>query len=168
MRNLEVKARCADLETVRERAERLGARSAGTFRQRDAFFTAPEARLKLRVTDEGDGQLIAYRRDDAARPRDSEYLLYATSRPAELHAVLAHALGAAGMVEKRRHLYLYRHTRIHLDEVRGLGGFVELETVLAGQPEPEARAELETIAAALGLRPEDFVTGAYVDLRGEG
>src|SRR5882672_5377637 len=92
MRNLEVKARCADLETVRELAERLGARSAGTFRQRDAFFTAPEARLKLRVTDEGDGQLIAYRRDDAARPRDSEYLLYATSRPAELHAVLAHAL----------------------------------------------------------------------------
>jgi predicted adenylyl cyclase CyaB len=166
MRNLEVKARCADLETVRERAERLGARAAGTFRQRDTFFAAPHARLKLRVADHGAGELIAYRRDDAPRPRDSEYLVYATSEPAGLDAVLTHALGPAGVVEKRRRLYLYGHTRIHLDEVHGLGGFVELETVLAGQEEADARAELETVASALGLRPDDFVAGAYVDLHG--
>lgn len=164
MRNLEVKARCADLDAVRARAERLGARLAGTFRQRDTFFAAPHARLKLRVTDDENGELIAYRRDDAPCPRDSEYLVHSTSQPAALRAVLAHALGPAGVVEKSRQVYLYRQTRIHLDEVRGLGAFVELETVLAGQTADEARTELDTVASALGLRRDDFVAGAYVDL----
>ena len=50
--------------------------------------------------------------------------------------------------------------------MRGLGSFVELETVLAGQPEREARAELARVAAALGLAAEQFVAHAYVDLAG--
>jgi predicted adenylyl cyclase CyaB len=168
MRNLEVKARCGDLETVRERAERLGARSAGTLRQHDTFFAAPHARLKLRVADQGAAELIAYRRADAPSARESEYFVYSTADAPRLLAVLTRALGRAGVVEKRRRLYLYGHTRIHLDEVRGVGDFVELETVLAGQDEGDARAELETVVAALGLAPDDLVAGAYVDLGGEG
>jgi len=164
MRNLEVKARCPDLEAARARAERLGARAAGAFRQRDTFFAAPLGRLKLRVVDDGGAELIAYRRADASRAHASEYLIYRSGDAPALHATLAHALGAAGVVEKRRCLYLYGHTRIHLDEVCGLGTFVELETVLDGQPEAEARAELESVVAALGLRTGDFVAGAYVDL----
>ncbi len=165
MRNLEVKARCPDLETARARAERLGARAAGAFRQRDTFFGTPLGRLKLRVVDGGGAELIAYRRADASRARESEYLVYRSGDAPALDAVLAHALGSSGVVEKRRRLYLYGHTRIHLDEVRGLGTFVELETVLEGQPEAEARAELESVVAALGLRTGDFVAGAYVDLQ---
>jgi adenylate cyclase class IV len=41
-----------------------------------------------------------------------------------LRATLAHALPAGGAVRKRRHLFLYRHTRIHLDELEGIGPFV--------------------------------------------
>jgi predicted adenylyl cyclase CyaB len=164
MRNLEVKARCPDLETARARAEELGARAVGAFRQRDTFFAAPLGRLKLRVVDDGRAELIAYRRADASRARESEYLIYRSGDAFALHAVLAHALGPAGVVEKRRRLYLYGHTRIHLDEVRELGTFVELETVLEGQPEAEARAELASVVAALGLRDGDLVAGAYVDL----
>jgi predicted adenylyl cyclase CyaB len=67
-------------------------------------------------------------------------------------------------VRKRRRLLLLEHTRIHLDEVEGLGSFVELETVLSGQSEAEAHRELERIAAALGLDPEARVSAAYIDL----
>jgi len=168
MRNLEVKARCEDLETARVRAERLGARAAGTFAQRDIFFATPAGRLKLRVSDDGGAaELIGYRRADVPRARASDYLVYRTVDPDALHAVLADALGPAGVVEKRRRLYLYGHTRIHLDEVRGLGTFVELETVLDGQPEAVARAELDAVGAALGLDAAAFVAGAYVDLQAE-
>jgi predicted adenylyl cyclase CyaB len=73
-------------------------------------------------------------------------------------------LPAGGAVRKRRHLFLYRHTRIHLDEVEGLGPFVELETVMCGQPESEAHAELQHVAAALALKPDDAVPRPYVEL----
>jgi predicted adenylyl cyclase CyaB len=68
------------------------------------------------------------------------------------------------VVAKRRTLYLYERTRIHLDRVADLGDFVELETVVTDQPEAAAHAELAHVATALALRPEDAVSAAYVDL----
>ena len=48
--------------------------------------------------------------------------------------------------------------------MRGLGDFVELETVLGGESEAEAQAELARIAAGLEIRRETLVAVAYVDL----
>src|SRR5262249_30850177 len=152
MRNVELKARYPDLEGVRERAERLGARFVGALAQRDTFFGCGGAgRLKLRETDTGSAELIAYRRPHLAAPRAIDYHIYPVVDPDRLRAVLTAALGEAGVVEKRRQLYLLEHTRIHLDEVRGLGDFVELETVLDGEPDAAAHAELARIAAALEI-----------------
>src|SRR5437867_2425612 len=131
MQNLELKARCPDLEMVRARAERLGAVYVGTLAQRDTFFASARlGRLKLREVTDGPAELIAYRRADLASARSSDYDIYPIADPDRLRDVLMAALGEAGVVEKRRRLYLPERTRIHLDEVRGLGDFVELETVL--------------------------------------
>ncbi|HTE20403.1 MAG TPA: class IV adenylate cyclase [Armatimonadota bacterium] len=164
MRNIELKCRCSDLGAARTRAERLGARDAGFLHQRDVFFPAPDGRLKLRDFGDGTGELIAYRRADSEAAVGSDYVLFRTDEAAVLEAVLRHALGQRGSVTKRRQLYLFRNTRIHLDEVEGLGTFVELETVITGQTEAEAHAELEEVAAALELQAEDRVAQAYVDL----
>jgi predicted adenylyl cyclase CyaB len=99
-----------------------------------------------------------------AAARGSDFHVCPVAEAAALEAALTHALGAAGVVRKRRHLYLHRRTRIHLDEVEGLGTFVELETVVEEQPDAEAQAELEAIAAALGLRREDAQALPYVEL----
>jgi predicted adenylyl cyclase CyaB len=63
-----------------------------------------------------------------------------------------------------RHLFLHRHTRIHLDEVEGLGSFVELETVVTEQSDEEAHEELRQVAEALELAPEDRAAEPYVEL----
>ncbi len=168
MRNIEIKCRCEDLDIVRRRAEDLGARDAGILVQADTFYQAPLARLKLRDFGDGTGELISYHRPDTQETRASDYLITHTKEPARLAAVLRDALGEAGAVRKRRRLYLLEHTRIHLDQVQGLGNFVELETVLSGQTEAEARAGTERIAGGLGLRPEDRVAVAYVDLLAAG
>ena len=164
MRNLEIKCRCEDLGVMRARAGRLGARDMGSLEQADTFFAASDGRLKLRDFGNGSGELIAYRRPDSLHVRGSDYHIYPTADPERLAGVLREALGVPGRVRKRRHLFLLEHTRIHLDEVEGLGSFVELETVLSSQSEEEARAELQRIAAALELRPEDRVAVSYVDL----
>jgi predicted adenylyl cyclase CyaB len=131
--------------------------------QQDTFFAAGRARLKLRMQG-AEAELIAYRRQDVPDVRGSEYQLYRTENPAGLLATLTHALGVAGKVVKQRDLYLFRSTRIHLDQVEGLGSFVELETVMSDQSEGEARAELEELARALGLGDEERVAEPYVAL----
>jgi predicted adenylyl cyclase CyaB len=164
MRNIEVKVRCPDLEAARLRAQALGASDEGFIPQCDTFFEAPAGRLKLRVFQDGSGELIGYRRADGADARPSDYLIHKTSNPETLKEVLAYALGERGTVRKRRRLYLYRHTRIHLDEVEGLGTFVELETVIRDQPQHDAQAELEDVRLALGLDACEVVPVAYLDL----
>jgi len=164
MRNIELKARCADLAAVEERARRLGARCMWTRRQRDTYFPAPDGRLKLREEPGRPAQLIAYVRADAARARPSDYLIYATRDADSLRETLAAALGIRAVVEKERTLYLWRSTRIHLDRVAGLGDFVELETVLGDQSDAAGEAELREAAAALGINTADIEPRGYVDL----
>jgi len=164
MRNLELKFHCTDLGGIRARAEALGAEDRGDLRQRDSFFPAALGRLKLRDFGDGTGELIAYRRPDSTEARGSDYLLAKLTDPAALRGVLSFGLGEAGTVCKQRRLFLWRHTRIHLDEVEGLGEFVELETVIVEQPEAEAHEELRRVVDALGLRDEDRIARAYVDL----
>jgi len=62
-----------------------------------------------------------------------------------------HALGVARVVVKTRRRLRLGATRLHLDEVEGLGSFIELETVIDGQSDAEAHAELRSIASALGI-----------------
>jgi predicted adenylyl cyclase CyaB len=163
-RNIELKCRCRDLEQVRRRALALGAREAGPLQQRDTFFAGSLARLKLRELGSGQAELISYQREDVDGPRPSAYRVAPVEHASELAAVLEQALGTAGVVVKRRTLLLLRSTRIHLDVVEGLGAFVELETVLSGQPDAEGERELAEIASALGLEPADRVASPYVDL----
>jgi predicted adenylyl cyclase CyaB len=162
-RNIEIKSRCADLGVVRQKAQALGALNQGVLHQRDTFFYAAKARLKLHEVN-GRAELISYRRHDATEARPSDYVVIPVSDPDAMRALLEHGLGSVGTVQKVRHLFLHRHTRIHLDEVEGLGSFVELETVLTDIDDETGRRELSEIAEALELRPDDSVAKPYVEL----
>jgi adenylate cyclase class IV len=59
---------------------------------------------------------------------------------------------------------MLRHTRIHLDDVGGLGRFVELETVADGITEGEAEDEHTNVVALLDLVDAARIDVAYVDL----
>jgi predicted adenylyl cyclase CyaB len=161
-RNIEIKCRCNDLVAISARAAALGAEPRGVLVQRDTFFHATNARLKLRELGDGRAELISYRRPDTAEARASDYRRCEV--PRELRGVLDDALGIAGVVEKRRQLWIWQRTRIHLDEVVGLGSFVELETVLGEQSEDDARAELAHVAAELGLDRFPLLPMPYVEL----
>ncbi len=56
-------------------------------------------------------------------------------------------------------------TRIHLDEVEGLGDFLELEVVLReGGPTDAGVREAEVLMARLQVQPSQLIDRAYVDL----
>ncbi|MBI3911841.1 MAG: class IV adenylate cyclase [Armatimonadetes bacterium] len=163
-RNLEIKARCPDLDAAAAHALALGATPAGVLRQVDTYFACRHGRLKLRETEGADAELIAYQRPDRAAARASDYLAVPVPDAPALKTALANALGIRAVVAKVRRLYLYRATRIHLDEVEELGRFLELETAVEGQSDEEAAAELCAIQEALGIGTKDLLRGSYADL----
>ena len=163
--NIEIKARAADPARKRALVERLASTPPTVLRQEDTFFPCAHGRLKLRQLSDDHGELIAYQRADVGGSKQSDYLLSHTDAPAELRAVLARALGTGTVVKKTRLLYLVGQTRVHLDEVVGLGSFLELEVVLAdGQPPGEGHRIAREIMAALEISEADLIDCAYADL----
>jgi predicted adenylyl cyclase CyaB len=163
--NIEIKARTRNFDEVRRRAEALSDTSGEVIPQEDTFFNTPRGRLKLRILSEDKGQLIYYTRPDQEGPKRSDYHIAGTSDPANLKHILELAYGIRGVVRKTRHLYLVGQTRVHLDDVEGLGQFMELEVVMQeGQSDAEGQAIAESLMASLGVERSDLLVGAYMDL----
>ncbi len=163
--NIEIKARLRDLAALSHRAEELSDTPVQVIPQEDTFFNVPQGRLKLRQLAPDRGQLIYYERTDTAGPKRSNYLIAETADPIALKKTLAAALGIRGMIRKTRSLYLVGQTRIHVDEVEGLGQFMELEVVLRpDQSEAEGEAIAADLMSKLGVDELDLLQGAYMDL----
>ena len=163
-RNVELKAIDPDPETTLARALAAGAADHGVLRQRDTYFAVPQGRLKLREEEPGGATLIAYRRPDAADERVSDYRLVPLTDAAGLRVALAETCGVRVEVVKRRRLLLWETVRIHLDEVEGLGSFLELEAVAApGSDLARERAQVAHLRAALQIGDDSLQTGSYAD-----
>lgn len=164
--NLELKARDPDPEATATRCRALGAQDRGVLVQRDTYFAARTGRLKLREHERGDAELIAYRRPDAIEPAQSGYVLAPVTDAAALSEALDAALGTVVAVVKRRRLFLWEHVRIHLDEVEGLGSFVELEALIGPEANtPEHAAEkVKRLRVELAIDDDALIAVGYSDL----
>ena len=163
--NVEIKARARDFNRQAMLAEHLGKGVAEQLIQEDTFFNVPNGRLKLRVFEDGSGELIQYQRADASGPTVSRYIRSPADEPATLKKALAKALGIKAVVRKRRTLYLAGQTRIHLDRVAGLGDYIELEVVLESEAyHGQGVCIARDLMAMLEIGEGDLVECAYVDL----
>ena len=164
-RNIEIKAHVADLAALRARAAAIASEGPVEIRQDDTFFACERGRLKLRAFSAREGELIFYRRPNQEGPKESFYIRTPTREPDSLREALTLACGEVGRVRKRRTLFMVGRTRIHLDEVDGLGDFLELEVVLRdGEPTDVGVREAEDLMARLQVQASQLVDRAYVDL----
>ncbi len=163
--NIEIKARVRDPERTRRAAEAAADGPGSVLEQVDLFFHVPRGRLKLRILGPSCAELIGYERADQAGPKSSSYSVLPVEDPRTLRAILETTLGLRGSVRKTRTLFHAGRTRIHLDEVEGLGSFIELEVVLReGEDARTGEAEAQTLMARLEIEPGDLVQEAYIDL----
>lgn len=165
-RNIEFKVADRDPEATLALVRSLAAVEQGLFIQRDTYFNVPQGRLKLREQEGLPAVLIPYSRDDQAKERLSNYQLVPVADPALLLQALEMTLGLRAVVEKRRHLFIWEETvRIHLDQVSGLGYFVEVEAVVPdGSDLQRERDQVEQLRSALALDEEPIISGGYADL----
>ena len=164
MRNIELKARDPQPGRTLELALAAGAEDQGELAQRDTYFARARGRLKLRE-EAGAAELIQYRRADMPDARESEYRRIPAADAPALREALDAALGTLVVVEKRRRLLFWDGVRIHLDDVQGVGGFVELEAVAApGSDLAAERDKVERLRAALEIADDRLVAQSYSDL----
>jgi predicted adenylyl cyclase CyaB len=164
-RNVEIKARLRDRAAVEAIVRGTASHGPERLVQEDVFFCCAAGRLKLRRLGDGSGELIFYRRRDTEGPTESEFHKTPIGEPDSFVEVLSAALGTAGVVRKRRTLYLIGQTRVHLDEVEGLGDYLELEVVLdASQSVDDGVGIADDLARTLGIRPAELEARAYIDL----
>ena len=162
--NFEFKAKLRNESMIREVLKRLRARRVGADHQIATYFRVPQGRLKVR---EGriENALIFYDRSNSARARRARIEMTLLPRRNHLKAVLAKALGTEVVVDKRREIYFVGNVKIHLDRVRGLGRFVEVEAISHSGKLAQARQQALKFQKLFEIKRADIVGQSYSDLK---
>jgi predicted adenylyl cyclase CyaB len=161
--NFEFKARLNNERRIREALERLNARLVGTDHQIDTYFRVPSGRLKVR---QGllENAPIFYRRSNVRRARRSAVEMMLLPRRNSLRAILVCALGTLAVVDKRREIYFVKNVKIHLDRVRQLGKFLEVEAISRTGDVKKIRSQARQFQELFGITAKDMVAESYSDL----
>ena len=164
--NVEVKVKYAHLEAVEKTLLAQNARFVGTDYQTDKYYNVPNGRLKIRRGNI-ENQLIFYRRNESADLKQSEIVLLPIDD--KLEFVLDNILTTSVVVKKTRKIFFINNAKFHLDEVEGLGRFVEIEIIDSTGTllKEELAADCEKYIDLLGLRDGGvFMPQSYSDLLG--
>ncbi|XP_053682849.1 uncharacterized protein LOC128733197 [Sabethes cyaneus] len=166
-RNVEIKASIANREAFDRKvaiAEQLTGTAGEIIKQHDVFFNAQKGRLKLRYLESKKSELIHYFRPDIGGPKVSTFHKTDLDEPQVMEKILAESIGRKGEVRKRRHLFLHEQTRIHLDDVEGLGYFLEFEVCLTpAQSEQDGTRVANEMMKLFEVADSDLIEGAYMD-----
>ena len=163
--NVEIKARCTNPAFIRDYLLSNNAEFRGTDEQTDTYFHVPHGRLKLR---EGniENNLIYYERSNQAGPKDSHFHLVKINDAARLKEALTKANGIKVVVKKKREIYYIGNVKFHIDEVPGLGSFVEIEAgnILADLSKEQLKEQCDYYLQAFNIQPEDLIEVSYSDM----
>ncbi|MGB0525137.1 MAG: class IV adenylate cyclase [Flammeovirgaceae bacterium] len=163
--NVEIKAYLHEAESVRHKLKEKNALFKGVDHQIDTYFESKQGRLKLR---EGniESALIYYERQNQAGPKTSDILLYKSVDTAALKPILHKVLEPLVVVDKKREIYFVNNVKFHIDEVDGLGQFVEIEAIDAtGEIGKEKLlAQCQYYMELFHIQEQDLLEVSYSDL----
>ncbi len=163
--NIEIKAKSGNQDAVRKILKSQGADFRGTDHQVDTYFKVSSGRLKLR---EGkiENHLIHYQRANMAGPKESDVMLFATEPGSSLKEILARSLGILAVVDKEREIYFIGNVKFHIDSVKELGTFVEIEAIGSGGKISREKllGQCRHYLELLGIGEKDLVPDSYSDM----
>jgi len=162
-RNLELKARISSVPDAVNVARRIGAKAKSILHQHDIYYKIPCGRLKLRIINNRSAELIFYNRPNKKGSRSSNYFILPVSNLKLTNEFYTAVFGQKIVVEKNRRLFLYKNSRIHIDEVRGLGSFIEFE-VLVKYGDMQARKLFKLLCKEFEIKRTDTIASSYSDM----
>ena len=163
--NIEIKAKCNDHEKIRSILKSRKADFKGTDHQIDTYFKVNNGRLKLR---EGNIEnfLVFYEREDKEGPKQSNVILFKSDPNSSLKEILLTSLGALVIVDKQREIYFVENVKFHIDTVKNLGTFMEIEAIDSdGSFSKEKLLEqCQNYLDLFGIPKVDLISVSYSDL----
>lgn len=162
--NLELKIKIDSHKKILEKVKNSNAVYVKTILQKDIYYKVKKGLLKLRV-EEGNFTLIKYLRDEKGKRWSNYHLLTLTGEDTEKY--LSDLFEVDTIVQKKRELYMYKNTRIHLDKVKGLGNFLELESVVL-ENKKISEKEFYEVVEFLGLDLSKQIKASYKNLIEQG
>jgi len=166
MENIEIKARVDNPDRIRELVKALDHTFVGLDHQIDTYFKTSNGRFKLRESSLSGPYLIFYLRDNHSGPKSSVYHKLPVEDTDGLKNLLDRMQGIHTIIEKNREIYLYKNVRIHLDEVKKLGNFLEFEAVM-DKKYNNRNVEIEKVTflmEKLEIKDEDLISESYENL----
>lgn len=142
------------------------AKYGGMLNQVDTYYYCKNGRLKSREINNKEFELIYYQRPNTSESKLSDYQILSCNRITfkQVKRLLKAALGEKLIIKKQRQLWLIGTTRIHLDRVKSLGSYLELETVLKNSNYKKAREGHQQIINRLQLGRYKKINRSYSDL----
>lgn len=163
--NIEIKAKCNDHEKIRSILKSRKADFKGTDHQINTYFKVNNGRLKLR---EGNIEnfLVFYERENKEGPKQSDVILFKSDPNSSLKEILLTSLGALVVVDKQREIYFVENVKFHIDTVKNLGTFMEIEAIDSdGSFSKEKLLEqCQNYLDLFGIPKDDLISVSYSDL----
>lgn len=163
--NIEIKARSNNQDLIRELLKSYKAEFKGVDHQIDTYFKVNSGRLKLR---EGniENSLVHYDREDIEGPKRSNVTFYKSSDKNSLKEILAKALGILVVVDKSREIYFIDNVKFHIDAVKDLGTFVEIEAIdFDGKiGKDKLYEQCQYYLNLFKIKEEDLISDSYSDI----
>jgi len=160
-KNLELKTEIKSLVKYRKILSEIDAKYIRQINQCDVYYKINNGLLKLRLFD-NEAELIKYNRDESGKTRWSDYEILKLDA-AKAKEFLEKLFVVETIVKKKRELWLYDNSRIHLDSVKHLGRFLEIETLVINT-NSDARKRFDTIKSLLKLDDAKQILSSYRDL----
>ena len=166
MIEVEVKARAP--EGIAERIASLGGELIAVENHQDLYFNSPHRDFKrsdeaLRIRIKEEGPRLTYKGPKIDRATKSRLeLTVRIDDIQQMKEILGH-LGfvLSATVQKQRRKYSYQDVTLALDEVEGLGSYVEVEDQAEADIE-EQRRKVLGVMGELGLH--ESITSSYLEL----
>ena len=130
--------------------------------QKDIYYKTGKDRLKLRIINNETGNLIFYDRKEHNKKRVSNYIISETKNFKELDEILKKLFDIFVVVDKEREIFIYDNIRIHLDKVKKLGSFLEIEIIYNSFK--EAKKTMNELIEYFNLEEKDFIKESYSDM----
>lgn len=162
---IEIKAKCKYPEIIEAILLKNKAQYVGLDHQIDTYFDVSNGRLKLRQGNI-ECHLIFYNRANQAGPKQSNVMLYKPQDATVLKDILIAANGVKVVVDKRRKIFFIDNVKFHIDEVEGLGSFMEIEAIDSNGTigTDKLHEQCSFYMNLLNVQHEDLVTNSYSDM----
>ena len=162
--NIEIKARGANHEALHKKLMDMNADYRGVDHQVDTYYQVKNGRLKRRKGNI-EHALIYYHRPEVKDLKRSDVILNKLGEEGDtLAKQLKAALGIKAIVDKKRRIYFIDNVKFHLDDVKGVGHFIEIEAIGKLGEEEKLATQCQFYMKQLGILKHDLVDMSYSDM----